>query len=110
MLTCFCFVPMVGSITVFIRAMMPATVYAAESSPLGKITLAARVFTWFHFIDGGLPPNSWALVKVAVENSRKRGIISLAQPGNLLIGMKVNNLPNIYGRGLRIVTPITTII
>jgi len=71
--------------------------YAAESSPLGKITLAAGVFTWFHLTDGGLPPNSWALVMVAVASSVKKVIASLAQPGGILIGMKVNNLLNIYG-------------
>jgi hypothetical protein len=34
---------------------------ADESSCWGKIILASGVFTWFHFIEGGLPPNCWAL-------------------------------------------------
>jgi len=68
-LTCFCLVPMVGLMELFIWLMILATSRPAESSPTGKITFAAGISIWFHLTEGGLPPNSWALVKVAVAVS-----------------------------------------
>src|ERR1700744_373142 len=74
MLTCFCLVPMVGLMELFICAMILATSRPAESNPAGKITLAAGISICFHLMDGGLPPNSWAFMVVAVasNNSGKR--------------------------------------
>ena len=57
---------MVGCITPFIWVTMLATRNPAVSSPKGKITLAAGILIWSHLMDGGFPPNSWALVNVVL--------------------------------------------
>src|SRR5262249_5503890 len=90
MLICFCFVPMVGLIALFIWLMMLATSKAAESSPFGKIILAAGIFTWSHLIDGGLPPNSCAFVIVAVAVASSSIRVIILKPGkNFIIAVKI---------------------
>lgn len=68
---------MVGSVAAFICSTIFATRLATESNPVGNITFAAGVFTWFHLMDGGLPPKVCALVIVAlaVVSSNKRDIL-----------------------------------
>src|SRR6185437_5586664 len=55
-----CVWPIVGSVVRLRRWTMPATCCAMESSPAGKMIRAVSVFSWRHFSEGGLPPNTCA--------------------------------------------------
>jgi hypothetical protein len=55
---------------------MDATLCAELSIPTGKITLAVSVLICFHFIEGGLPPNSCALrnEKLKIKNVKLKSL------------------------------------
>src|SRR5579862_1589486 len=62
MFTFFLTEPIVGTVLRFSAYTIDATCCACFSIPAGKIILAVSELICRHFREGGLPPNSWALL------------------------------------------------